>query len=119
MTKHYLIVCDRPPYGSVGVQESLDMATAAAAFDLTVKVLLRGDAVYAAVAAQATDALGQRNLGKYLRALGIYGVAGIFVSTADLAERGLSESELVADVDPLAPSEIDVLMTAGYLVVQL
>jgi tRNA 2-thiouridine synthesizing protein C len=119
MVKTYLIVCDRSPYGSVSVQESLDMATAAAAFDLPVQVLLRGDAVYSALASQESGALGQKNLGKLLGALTIYGVNGIFVDGDSLTERGLFANDLVPEAETLEESAINALLAQEALIVQL
>lgn len=119
MAKTYLIVCDRPPYGSISLQESFDLATAGAAFDFPVQILLRGDAVYGALSAQDTEALGQKNAGKHLGALEIYGVGKIFVEGAALVERSLQPQDLATSVTVLDDSSVLELLRSECLLVQL
>lgn len=119
MATTYLIVCDRSPYGTIAMQESFDLATAGAAFDFPVQVLLRGDAVYGALTTQNSETLGQKNAGKQLSALGIYGVDGIFVERAALTERSLKAQDLLPGVTVLDESDILSLLRDQSLVVQL
>lgn len=117
--KPYLIVCDRSPYGSISFRESLDMATAAAAFDISVQLLLRGDGVCGALATQDSEGLGQKNSGKQLSALGIYGVDGVFAEGRALTQRSLTENDLLPDVKVLEESEVTTLFSSDFLIIQL
>lgn len=119
MAKAYLIICDRPPYGSISFRESLDMATAAAAFDLPVEVLLRDDGIFAALAAQDSSDLEQKNTGKALGALMIYGVSGIYVDQASLLDRQLSADRLVPEVEVIDDVAVSRLLAQDKVVVQL
>lgn len=119
MAKPYLIICDRSPYGSISLRESLDMATAAAAFDMPVTLLLRGDGVYGALAAQASADLGQKNIAKQLGALTIFGVQAIHIDGTALAQRGLSPTELVDGIQVVDSAGIRGLLASAAIVVQL
>lgn len=101
------------------MRESLDMATAAAAFDLPVQILLRGDAVYGALASQSSDGLRQKDIGKQLGALGIYGVSDIFIESAALDARCLGHNDLLAGIRVLDPAGVKALLRRAGLTVQL
>lgn len=117
--KSYLIVCDRPPYSSYAMFECLDMAMSAAAFDMPVEVLLRGDGVYAALQGQSPSELKQKDLSKRLSALEIYGVDAIYVCRESLDDRKLAPDGLVASVQLMDPAQVSAITARADLVVQL
>lgn len=119
MAKSYLIVCDRSPYGSLMMKESLDVATAAAAFDLPVHLLLRGDGVYGALDAQNADGLQSKSTARQLGALMVYGVNGLFVDAEALRDRNLDADQLIAEAQVVDRPEIDRLYAAADCTVQL
>lgn len=118
MPKSYLIVCDRPPYSSQAGTESLDLAAAAAAFDMPVQVLLRGDGVYAALTGQAPQALHQKSAARRLDALEIYGVQGVFADYGSLLTRGLSQADIISSIVAVDDQQVASLLANADLVVQ-
>lgn len=97
--KKFLYVNRRAPHGTIYAQESLETVLIGAAFDQDVTMLFIDDGVYQLKADQKPESLDMKNFSKTYRALEMYDVEKLFVEKESLAERGLSEDDLLVDVE--------------------
>ena len=81
-----------------------------AAFDQDVSVVFIDDGVFEIQKGQDTGEIGMKNFSPTYRALEMYDVEKLYVSKESLDERGLSEDDLVVDVEVLPDSQIADLM---------
>ena len=81
-----------------------------AAFDQDVSVAFIDDGVFEIQKGQDTGEIGMKNFSPTYRALEMYDVEKLYVSKESLDERGLSEDDLVVDVEVLPDSQIADLM---------
>jgi tRNA 2-thiouridine synthesizing protein C len=93
--KKIMYVNRRPPHGSVYAAESLEVVLIGAAFDQDVCVAFLDDGVYQLKSGQDTSDSGIKNFSNAYRALGDYEVTRLYVERESLAERGLSDSDLM------------------------
>ena len=110
ITKRFLCVCRRPPYGSSLAREALDVALAAAAFDQPVALLFLGDGVLQLLPQQQAPGIDQKPLDKQLAALPLYDVDKLYVDSEALHARQLQPADLALPAQPLTPGEITVLL---------
>ena len=89
MSKSLLIISRQAPWAGPSAREALDIALAGGAFDLPLGMLFLDDGVFQLLADQQPDALQQKDLTANLKALPLFGVENLYVSTRSLAERGL------------------------------
>ncbi|HRY07705.1 MAG TPA: sulfurtransferase complex subunit TusC [Hyphomicrobiaceae bacterium] len=93
--KKFLYVNRRAPYGTIYALESLEVVLIGAAFDQAVSLAFIDDGVFQLAKGQDTKGLGVKNFSPTFRALGDYGVTKFYVEKESLAERGLSEDDLM------------------------
>jgi tRNA 2-thiouridine synthesizing protein C len=110
ISKRFLLVCRRPPYGAAFAREALDVALAAAAFEQRVALLFLGDGVLQLLPAQEAEALGQKPLDKQLGALPLYDVEELYVDAEALQARALDPAELALPAQPLGAAAIAALL---------
>lgn len=108
--KKFLYVNRKAPYGTIYALESLEVVLIAAAFDQDVSLLFIDDGVYQLKKGQDTSEIGMKNFSPTYRALEGYDVEKLYVDKQSLEQRGLSESDLVVDVEVLDRSQIGALM---------
>jgi tRNA 2-thiouridine synthesizing protein C len=116
ITKRFLFICRRPPYGSSLAREALDVALAAAAFDQPVAMLFLGDGVLQLLPQQKADAIDQKPLDKQLGALPLYDIDQLYVDADALQARKLSLADLAQPAQPLSVAEITALMAVHDVV---
>ena len=92
------------------------MVLIAATFDQDVSLAFVDDGVYELVKGQDTKGTGIKNHSKTYRALDGYDVEKLYVERESLAARGLTEDDLLVDVELLSSAEMAALM-AGQDVV--
>ena len=93
--KKFLYVNRRAPYGTIYALESLEVVLIGAAFDQDVSLAFIDDGVFQIAKGQDTKSLGVKNFSPTYRALGDYGVTKLYVEKESLAERGLTEDDLI------------------------
>ena len=93
--KKFLYVNRKAPYGTIYALESLEVVLIGAAFDQDVSLAFIDDGVFQLAKGQDTKGLGVKNFSPTYRALGDYGVTKLYVEKEALAERGLSEDDLM------------------------
>jgi len=100
--KKFLYVNRRVPHGTVYALESLETVLIGAAFDQDVSMLFIDDGVYQLKKEQNPEGIEFKNFAKAFRALEMYDVEKLFVEQESLTERGLTESDLLVDVEVIS-----------------
>ncbi len=95
VTKKFLYVNRRAPYGTIYALESLEVVLIAAAFEQDVSLAFLDDGVYQLKKGQDTKGIGMKNFSPAYNALGDYDVKKIYVEKESLEERGLSAADLL------------------------
>ena len=93
--KRFLYLNRKAPYGTIYALESLEVVLIGAAFEQDVSLAFLDDGVFQIVEGQDASAVGMKNFSKTYRALGDFEVRKLYVERESLAERGLSESDLM------------------------
>ena len=105
-----MFVNRRAPYGTIYALESLEVVLITATFDQDVSLAFLDDGVYELVKGQDTKGIGIKNHSKTYRALEGYDVEKLYVERESLAARGLTEDDLIVDVNVLSSGELGTLM---------
>jgi tRNA 2-thiouridine synthesizing protein C len=108
--KKFMFVNRKAPYGTIYALESLEVVLITATFDQDVSLVFLDDGVYEIVKGQDTKGTGIKNHSKTYRALAGYDVEKLYVERESLEARGLSEDDLLVDVEVLSTAEMADLM---------
>jgi tRNA 2-thiouridine synthesizing protein C len=108
--KKFCYVNRTAPYGTVYALESLEVVLIGAAFEQDVSVIFMDDGVFQLTKGQDTAGIGMKNFSPTYRALEMYDVEKLYVSKESLEARGLSEDDLLVDVEVKTAAEIRDLM---------
>jgi tRNA 2-thiouridine synthesizing protein C len=108
--KKFIFVNRKAPYGTIYALESLEVVLIAATFDQDVSLVFLDDGVYELVKGQDTQGIGIKNHSKTYRALDGYDVEKLFVERASMEARGLTEDDLIVDVEVIDSAAIAALM---------
>lgn len=108
--KRFCYVNRTAPYGTVYALEALEVVLIGAAFEQDVSVVFMDDGVFQLAKGQDTAGIGMKNFSPTYRALEMYDVEKLYVSKESLEERGLSEDDLLVDVEVKTAAEIRDLM---------
>ena len=115
--KKVMFVNRKAPYGTVYALESLEVVLITATFDQDVSLVFLDDGVYELLKGQNTKAVGIKNFSPTYRALDGYDVEKLYVERESLEARGLSEDQLLVDVEILSSAQMGELMAQQDLVV--
>ena len=108
--KKVMFVNRKAPYGTIYALESLEVVLITATFDQDVSLVFLDDGVYELLKGQNTKAIGIKNFSPTYRALDGYDVEKLYVERESLEARGLSEDQLLVDVEVLSSAEMGELM---------
>ncbi len=108
--KKFLYVNRKAPYGTIYALESLEVVLIATAFDQDVSLVFIDDGVYQLIKGQNTEGIGVKNFSPTYRALEMYDVEKLYVSKDSMAERGLTEDDLIVPVEVLDNDQMKTLM---------
>ena len=108
--KKFMYVNRKAPYGTIYALESLEVVLIAAAFDQDVSLAFIDDGVYQLAKGQHTKALDVKNFSPTYRALEGYDIEKLYVEKESLEARGLSEEDLLVDVQLVPAAELAQLM---------
>lgn len=97
--KKFMYVNRKAPYGTVYALEALEVVLIAAAFDQDVSMVFCDDGVYQIAKGQHTKFIDVKNFSPTYRALEGYDVEKLYVSRSSMEERGLTEDDLLVDVE--------------------
>jgi len=100
----------KAPYGTIYALESLEVVLIAAAFEQDVSMAFLDDGVYQLKKGQDTQGIGMKNFSPTYRALEGYDVEKLYVEAESLAERGLSEDDLLVPVEVMGREALAELM---------
>ncbi len=98
------------PHGTIYTCEGLEMILIMAAYEQDLSIVFIGDGVYALKKGQDTAGIGTKGFSRTFMALDGYDVEKLYVERVSLEERGLTEDDLVVDVEVLDSEEIGGLM---------
>lgn len=106
IVKKFMYVNRRAPYGSIYALESLEVVLIGAAFDQDVSLAFIDDGVFQLKKDQETAGVEMKNFSPTYRALEMYDVEKLYVSKESLEERGLTEDDLIVDVEVKTDAEM-------------
>jgi len=109
-SKKFMFVNRTAPHGTVYALESLEVVLITAAFDQDVSLVFIDDGVWQLKKGQQTKGIETKNFSPTYRALEGYDVEKLYVERESLAARGLTEDDLLVDVNVLSSSELGTLM---------
>ncbi len=110
VNKKFMFVNRTAPYGTVYALESLEVVLITAAFDQDVSLVFIDDGVWQLKKGQQTKGIEAKNFSPTYRALEGYDVEKLYVEQESLAARGLTEDDLIVDVNVLPSAELGALM---------
>jgi tRNA 2-thiouridine synthesizing protein C len=117
VVKRFLFVNRKAPYGTVYALEALETVLISAAFDQDVSVVFADDGVFQLKKGQDTPGIGMKNFSPTFRALDGYDVEKLYVEKESLEARGLTEDDLVVDVEVLSSAKLSEIMAAQDVVI--
>jgi tRNA 2-thiouridine synthesizing protein C len=110
VVKKLMYVCRTAPYGTVYALEALEVVLIGAAFEQDVCMVFMDDGVYELMKGQKTDGIGMKNFSPTYRALEMYDVEKLYVEKESLDKRGLTEDDLIVDVEVKSTQELVSMM---------
>lgn len=108
--KKFMYLNRKAPYGTIYALESLEVVLIGAAFEQDVSLVFMDDGVYQLKKEQDTTATEMKNFSKTYRALEMYDVEKLYVEKESMEARGLTEDDLVVDVEVMTSEQIKDLM---------
>jgi len=108
--KKFMYINRTAPYGTIYALEALEVVLIGAAFEQDVSMVFIDDGVYQLKKNQDTDGIEMKNFSKTYRALEMYDVEKLYVDKQSLEERGLTEDDLLVDVEIKTTDELTALM---------
>ncbi len=117
VSKRFMFVNRKAPYGSVYALEGLEVVLISAAFDQDVSLAFIDDGVYQLLRGQDTKAAGMKNFSPTYRALEGYDIEKLYVERESLEARGVAEADLLVDVKVLGREEMAALMDEQDVVI--
>lgn len=112
VVKRFMYLNRKAPYGTIYALETLEKILVAAAFEQDVSVVFVDDGVYQLKKGQSTDGIGMKNFSPTFRALDGYDVEKLYVEKESLEARGLSQEDLIVDVEVVGSEQLKELMAA-------
>ena len=109
MSEHsFLVVSRTSPYGNQHARDAFDTVLAGSIFGFTLSVLWMGDGVYQLLKHQPTT-INRVDLQANLKALAMYDVDKLYVSSSCLKKRGLTADNLELTAEPVSEETISTL----------
>ncbi len=108
--KKFMFINRKAPYGTIYALESLEVVLISAAFDQDVSLVFSDDGVFQLKKDQDPESIGMKNFSRTYRALEGYDVEKLYVDKESMEERGLTEDDLLVDVEMLSKEELGNLM---------
>lgn len=115
--KKFMFVNRKAPYGTIYALEGLEVVLISAAFDQDVSLAFLDDGVFQLVKGQKTDGIEMKNFSPTYRALEGYDIEKLYVERESLEARGLTEDDLLVDVQVMSAAEMGDLMAQQDVVI--
>jgi tRNA 2-thiouridine synthesizing protein C len=110
VSKKFLYVNRKAPYGTIYALEALEVVLIGAAFEQDVSLAFVDDGVYQLTKGQDTKGLEMKNFSPTFRALADYDVTKLYVEKEALQARGLSAADLVVPVEVVSAQRMAEIM---------
>ena len=110
VSKKFLYVNRKAPYGTIYALEALEVVLIGAAFEQDVSLAFVDDGVYQLTKGQDTKGLEMKNFSPTFRALADYDVTKLYVEKEALQARGLSAADLVVPVEVVSAQRMTEIM---------
>ena len=110
VSKRFLYVNRKAPYGTIYALEALEVVLIGAAFEQDVSLAFVDDGVYQLTKGQNTKGLEMKNFSPTFRALEDYDVTKLYVEAEALQARGLTEADLVVPVEVVSTQRMAEIM---------
>ncbi len=117
VVKKFLFVNRKAPYGTIYALEGLEVVLISAAFDQDVSLAFVDDGVYELAKGQQTQGIQLKNFSPAYRALEGYDIEKLYAERESLEARGLSEEDLIVDVQVLSSAQLADLMAGQDVVI--
>jgi tRNA 2-thiouridine synthesizing protein C len=117
VVKKFMFVNRKAPYGTIYALEGLEVVLISAAFDQDVSLAFVDDGVFQLVKGQKTDGIEMKNFSPTYRALEGYDIEKLYVERESLEMRGLSEDDLLVDVQVMSAAEMGDMMAQQDVVI--
>ncbi len=117
VVKKFMFVNRKAPHGTIYALEGLEVVLISAAFDQDVSLAFCDDGVYELKKGQDTKGIGVKNFSPTYRALEGYDIEKLYVEKESLEARGLTEDDLLVDVQVLSSAELGALMDEQDVVI--
>ena len=117
IVKKFMFVNRKAPYGTIYALEGLEVVLISAAFDQDVSLAFVDDGVYQLVKGQQTKGIESKNFSPAYRALEGYDIEKLYVEREALEGRGLTEQDLLVDVQVMSSAELSELMAGQDVVI--
>lgn len=108
--KKFMFVNRKAPYGTIYALESLEVVLISAAFEQDVSLAFVDDGVYQLMKNINTDGIEMKSFAKTYRALEGYDIEKLYVERESMEARGISEDDLIVDVQMVSTAEMADLM---------
>ena len=110
VVKKFMFVSRKAPHGTIYALEVLEMMLISAMFDQDVHVAFFDDGIYQIKKNQTPGVMEMKEFSKTYRALEGYGLEKLYVEKESLEERGLTEDDLVIDVEVIDRAQLAAMM---------
>ena len=117
--KKFMFVNRKASYGTIYALEGLEVVLISAAFDQDVSLAFCDDGVYELKKGQDTKGIGVKNFSPTYRALEGYDIEKLYVEKESLEARGLTEDDLLVDVQVLSSAELGAMMDEQDVVISV
>lgn len=117
VVKKFMFVNRKAPYGTIYALEGLEVVLISAAFDQDVSLAFADDGVFQLVKGQKTDGIEMKNFSPTYRALEGYDIEKLYVERESLEVRGLTEEDLLVDVQVMSAAEMGDMMAQQDVVI--
>ncbi len=115
--KKFMFVNRKAPYGTIYALEGLEVVLISAAFDQDVSLAFVDDGVFQLVKGQKTDGIEMKNFSPTYRALEGYDIEKLYVERESMEARGLTEDDLLVDVQVMSAAEMGDVMAQQDVVI--
>jgi tRNA 2-thiouridine synthesizing protein C len=117
VVKKFMFLNRKAPYGTVYALEGLEVVLISAAFDQDVSLAFIDDGVFQLTKGQNTKGVEMKNFSPTYRALEGYDIEKLYVERESMEARGLTEDDLLVDVQVKSAAELGGLMNEQDVVI--
>jgi tRNA 2-thiouridine synthesizing protein C len=117
VVKKFMFLNRKAPYGTVYALEGLEVVLISAAFDQDVSLAFVDDGVFQLTKGQNTKGVDMKNFSPTFRALEGYDIEKLYVERESMEVRGLTEDDLLVDVQVKSAAEMGALMNEQDVVI--